>query len=82
LAILRERLIFCEVKTAKGKLTAEQAGWLRALLDAGCEAYVCRPRHLQAFASILTHRGRPWEARGPIVDTAAELRAETREAVA
>lgn len=37
------RLIFIELKTAKGKLTAAQTIWLAALTDAGAEAYVFRP---------------------------------------
>lgn len=37
------RLIFWEVKSAKGRVSEEQAQWLVALALTGCEARVVRP---------------------------------------
>jgi VRR-NUC domain len=39
----RGRLIFAEVKSAKGKLTTPQLAWYAGLLDVGAEVYVWRP---------------------------------------
>lgn len=62
------RLIFAELKTAAGRLTAAQAGWLeelRDVADAGrfsradrgaVEVYLWRPADLQAIAGILGPR--------------------------
>ena len=44
LVLLRgTRLVFAELKSAKGKLTAEQKQWIAALGVAGVECYVWRP---------------------------------------
>lgn len=58
-ALVRERLILIEWKTEKGKLSDAQKEWIRALLNAQAEVYVCRPRHLEQLAAILQIRGRP-----------------------
>lgn len=57
--LVRERLIFVELKTEKGKLSDEQRDWLRALLAADVEVYIVRPRHLQAIAAVLAARRDP-----------------------
>ena len=47
------RIIFAELKTAKGKLTVKQAEWL-AELRAGCkEVYLWRPDDIQVIADML-----------------------------
>ena len=43
LVLVRERVIFAELKAEKGKLTAHQKGWLDTLTTAGAEVYVWRP---------------------------------------
>lgn len=58
-ALVRDRLILLELKTEQGKLSPAQKEWIRALLDAGVEVYVARPRHLEQLAAILTSRGYP-----------------------
>lgn len=57
--LVRERLIFLELKTEKGKLTDDQRDWLRALIAAGVEVYVLRPRHLEQIAHVLAARRDP-----------------------
>lgn len=79
LVLVRERVVFAELKREKTKLSPSQCGWMRALLDAGAEAYVLRPRHLDQLARVLAHRGDPFQARGDLPDIAARLRQELRE---
>lgn len=57
--LVRERLIFVELKTEKGKLSDDQRDWLRALLAANAETYVIRPRNLEQIAAILASRRDP-----------------------
>ena len=58
-----------ELKTETGKVSAHQAGWIRALHHAGAEIYVARPRHLQTLATLLGPRNSTaWhEARGHLL---------------
>lgn len=55
--LIRERVVWLELKTEKGVVSDRQVEWLRALRDAGAEAYIVRPRHLEAIAKVLQHRG-------------------------
>lgn len=55
-ALVRDRLILVEWKTEKGKLSNAQKIWIRALLNAQVEVYVCRPRHLEQLAAVLQSR--------------------------
>jgi hypothetical protein len=57
--LVRDRCIFLELKTEQGKLSSHQRDWLNALLDAGAEAYVARPRDLEFLAYVLTARHTP-----------------------
>ncbi|MCR4338797.1 MAG: VRR-NUC domain-containing protein [Gemmatimonadaceae bacterium] len=74
LTLVRERIIFVELKTERGKLTDAQKDWIEALLHAGAEAYVWRPADLDRAGRILAQRGDPFQARGEIVSIAASLR--------
>ena len=56
LVIVRDRVVYLELKREKTKLTDEQKGWLRALRAAHAEAYIARPRDLEALAEVLTGR--------------------------
>ena len=47
------RLIFAELKSAKGKLTVNQRQWVRALERAGQEVYVWYPQDLDDAIRIL-----------------------------
>jgi hypothetical protein len=59
LVLVRERTIFCELKGERGKPTNAQREWLAALLAAGAEVYLIRPRDLEALAKVLAWRGEP-----------------------
>ena len=57
--LVRDRVVYLELKREHGKLSPLQAHWLRALTNAGAEAYVIRPRNVQALASVLGSRRDP-----------------------
>lgn len=70
LVLVRDRVIYLELKREKGRLTDEQKDWLQHLLAAGAEAYVARPRHLDALGAVLGARWRQTD------ELAASTRAE------
>ena len=43
LVLVRERIVFAELKTERGKVTLMQRAWLDAIVAAGGEAYCWRP---------------------------------------
>ena len=43
LVLVRERVVFVELKSDTGRLADQQAGWLQALVEAGCEVHLWRP---------------------------------------
>jgi hypothetical protein len=54
LVLVRECVIFAELKTMTGKLTPEQATWLSLLQHAGQEAYVWKPQDWARIQARLT----------------------------
>lgn len=48
-----KRIVWCEVKSSKGRLSAAQVEWLDALRQAGAEAYVVKPADYDSFLMIL-----------------------------
>ncbi len=54
--LVRERVVFLELKTAKGTVSDAQSAWLTDIHRAG-EAYVVRPKHLEAIKHVLQARG-------------------------
>lgn len=78
--LLRERVIYLELKRETGKLSDAQKDWIGALLAAGAEAYVARPRDLEPLAEILACRGDPF-AKTATAETAALLRQRTAQQV-
>jgi hypothetical protein len=51
-----DRLIFAELKTQRGRLSADQSAWLEDLRATCAEVYVWRPADLSVIASILRRR--------------------------
>lgn len=47
------RLIFAELKSAQGKLTAYQQEWIEALTATSAEVYVWRPSDFNVICEIL-----------------------------
>ena len=62
--LVRERVMFLELKKEKGIVSPAQKEWLGALRDAGAEVYLVRPRHLQEIARVLA--ARPHSADGAL----------------
>ena len=56
LVLVRDRVIYAELKTDKGRLTTNQLAWQRILAAAGAEVYVWRPRDWDAVKVALTTR--------------------------
>lgn len=56
LVLVRDRVVFAELKSEKGVLADAQKQWLKALLDASAEAYVIRPRHIDLIGKVLGDR--------------------------
>ncbi len=54
LVLVRDRLLFAELKTDSGKVTAEQQYWLDAINEAGGTACIWRPTDWKAIERELT----------------------------
>ena len=59
LVLVRERIIFAELKDMRRQLTTAQSEWLDDLRRAGAEAYVWRPSDYPEVERTLRHRGEP-----------------------
>lgn len=53
LVLVRDRVIFAELKSEKGRTSAAQDEWMSSLLKAGAEAYLWRPRNFPEIEVIL-----------------------------
>ena len=53
LVLVRERVIFAEIKTDKGRLSDEQKAWRDALLASGAEWYCWKPRDFDNVMEVL-----------------------------
>lgn len=78
--LVRERVVFLELKTETGKPSPAQKFWISALLDASAEVYIARARDLQALSAILTARS-PGERPHAYGSAAYDLREQTRAEV-
>jgi hypothetical protein len=56
LVLVRDRIIYAELKTTKGKLSANQNQWRDAIAAAGGEHYVWRPSDADEIKAVLAHR--------------------------
>lgn len=56
LVLVRERVVYAELKSQAGKVSATQQEWLDALTKAGAECHVWRPSDLDQVAEILRRR--------------------------
>lgn len=54
--LVRDRVIFAELKTEHGQVSDVQREWLDGLAKAGAECYLWRPGDLDEIADILAHR--------------------------
>ena len=53
LVLVRDRVIFAEIKAEKGRMTKAQKDWNEALHIAGAETYIWRPRDWEDITQIL-----------------------------
>jgi len=56
LVLLRDRVVYLELKREKTRCTDDQKLWLRCLRSAGAEVYVGRPSDLDDLAVVLSQR--------------------------
>lgn len=56
LVLVRDRVIWAELKSDTGKVKPDQQAWLNALALAGQETHVWRPADLQDIAHTLARR--------------------------
>lgn len=56
LVLVRDRVIYVELKREQGKLTDAQAGWLDRLNRAGAETYCWRPHDWEDAGMTLARR--------------------------
>lgn len=59
LTLVRDTILFVELKTDTGDLSVDQRLWLLALEAAGCETAVWRPRDAEAVMQRLARRRPP-----------------------
>lgn len=62
LVLARDRVVFAELKTSRGKLRPDQQHWHDTLHTAGAETYVWRPDDLDQVLAALQHRTGPQPA--------------------
>lgn len=53
LVLVRERVVFMELKSEKGAVKPEQRLWLARLLEAGAEAHLFRPSQWAEIEKVL-----------------------------
>lgn len=58
LVLVRDRVVYAELKREKGRLRPEQIAWQAALLAAGAEHHVWRPSDWPAIERLLMQRRR------------------------
>jgi len=66
--LVRDRVVFLELKREAGVVSDAQREWLTALRNGGAEVYVVRPRHLERITEVLRHRGAHVLYDGPLRD--------------
>ena len=53
LVIVRDRIVYAEVKSERGTLSTEQAEWRERIIFAGGEWHLWRPRHRDLITEVL-----------------------------
>lgn len=54
LVLARERVVFAELKSERGKVQPEQSDWLERLRAAGAEAHLWRPSSWDDVVAVLS----------------------------
>lgn len=58
LVMVRERVVYAELKSDTGKVSVKQQEWIDALRAAGEEAYIWFPKDFDEAARVLVQKGR------------------------
>lgn len=58
LVLVRDRVIYAELKAERGSLSAEQRQWREWLIEAGAEYYLWKPSHMDDIEQVLRQRNR------------------------
>ena len=53
LVLVKDYVIYAELKTDTGKVSEAQTKWINLLSKAGCDVYVWRPKQFEDIARIL-----------------------------
>lgn len=56
LVLVRDRIVYLELKTETGKVSHDQAAWIAALTAAGATALVVRPSDMDEIGEALKRR--------------------------
>ena len=56
LVLVRDRVIFAELKTERGRVSKEQIAWIHAIKSAGTYAAIWRPSDWVNIQKILTYK--------------------------
>ncbi len=56
LVLVRDRVIFAELKSDRGSVRIDQGIWAQSLTSAGAEMYLWRPKDLEEIAAVLSRR--------------------------
>ena len=70
MVLVKDRIIFVELKSETGRLTKEQEGWRDDIQAAGGEWYLVRPMDLRWLAGLLK---RPLQSKVPQRGVEAEI---------
>ena len=64
LVLVRERVLFVELKSERGRLTTEQEQWIAVLREAGADVRVWRPGHWEWIEATLMRCDSPPQGGG------------------
>lgn len=53
LVLVRDRIVFAELKAEKGRIRPDQVVWARTLFNAGAEIYLWKPSDLEEIQEVL-----------------------------
>ena len=53
LVLVRDRVLFVELKSARGRTSPDQDAWIEALTEAGAEVYLWRPDDFDDLHAVL-----------------------------
>jgi hypothetical protein len=55
LVLVRDRVIYAELKSARGRVSPDQEAWMSALREAGAEVHLWRPSDMDEIERVLRY---------------------------